>query len=280
MIASFLITLREGIEAALIVGIVLAYLKKVGAQALLRPVYWGVLGGVLASMAVGSIFLLLSVEFEGKGEQVFEGVTMFVAAVVLTITILWMRDNSKAYSENLRSRVQAALTGKETLGLATLVFVSILREGIETVLFLGSASFSSAGAQILVGGTVGLLVAVSVGLAIIKYSVRLDLRAFFRLTSVLLVLFAAGLIAHGLGEFEEAGVVPSVVADVWDTNGILDDHSELGRIFTALFGYSGSPSLVQVVGYAGYWAFVAVWVYRETTVHLFRRVLAAVRPTA
>jgi len=280
MIASFLITLREGIEAALIVGIVLSYLKKVGAQALLRPVYFGVLAGVLASIAAGSLFLLLSVEFEGTGEQIFEGVTMFVAAVVLTTMIFWMRDNSRTYSEGLKKKVQAALTSRETLGLTALVFVSILREGIETVLFLGSASFTTAGLQTVIGGAVGLAVAVAVGLAIIKYSVRLDLKAFFNVTGVFLVLFAAGLVARGLGEFQEAGIVPSVIDHIWDTGGVISDGSDLGEALGALFGYTAAPSLVQILGYAGYWLFIALWAYREATMSVLRRAFAVVRPAA
>ena len=280
MIASFLITLREGIEAALIVGIVLSYLTKVGAQALLRPVYFGVLAGVLASIAAGSLFLLLSVEFEGTGEQIFEGVTMFVAAVVLTTMIFWMRDNSRTYSEGLKKKVQAALTSRETLGLTALVFVSILREGIETVLFLGSASFTTAGLQTVIGGAVGLAVAVAVGLAIIKYSVRLDLKAFFNVTGVFLVLFAAGLVARGLGEFQEAGIVPSVIDHIWDTGGVISDGSDLGEALGALFGYTAAPSLVQILGYAGYWLFIALWAYREATMSVLRRAFAVVRPAA
>ena len=278
MIASFLITLREGIEAALIVAVVLSYLSKVGARTLLRPVYVGVLAGVLASIVAGSLFILLSVEFEGTGEQIFEGITMSIAAVVLTTMIFWMRDNSRAYSEGLKNKVQAALTTKETMGLTALVFVSILREGIETVLFLGSASFNTSGLQTVIGGTLGLAVAVAVGIAIIKYSVKMDLKMFFNVTGVFLILFAAGLVARGLGEFQEAGLVPAVVEHVWDTGGFISDGSDLGATLGALFGYTAAPSLAQVLGYVGYWAFVAIWIYRDVTVSVFKRMLAAVRP--
>jgi len=275
MIASFLITLREGIEAALILAIILSYLKKVNANQLLKPVYYGVGAGVLGSIGVGSLFLVLSFEFVGRAEQIFEGSTMFLAAAILTTMILWMGRNSKSYSDDLKRKVQAALSGKETLGLVILAFVSILREGIETVLFLGSASFTDKGAQTIVGGTFGLLLALLIGLAIIRYSVRLDLRSFFNVTGFFLILFAAGLVALGLGEFQEAGIVPPVIAHVWDTNSIVNDQSEFGKILTALFGYSGSPSVVQVIGYVGYWLIVVLWIYRETTFSLLRRFYAS-----
>ena len=280
MIASFLITLREGVEAALIVAVVLSYIKKVGAQALLRPLYTGVVAGILASIAVGSLFILLSVEFEGTGEQLFEGVTMSIAAVVLTTMIFWMRDNSRAYSEGLKNRVDAALTSRETFGLTALVFVSILREGIEMVLFLGSTSFDTSGYQLIVGGALGLACALAIGLAILRYSVKLNLKTFFNVTGVFLILFAAGLVARGLGEFQEAGVVPAIVEHVWNTGGLISDGSELGATLGALFGYTATPSLVQIVGYAGYWAFAIIWVYRKTTTSLFKRIYSVVKSYA
>ena len=278
MIASYLITLREGIEAALIVGIILAYLKKVGAERLSRTVYFGTWAGILASVGVGSLFMFLAVEFEGKGEQIFEGATMFLAAVILTTMILWMRNNSRAYSEGLKQKVSEAITDKATFALALLVFVSILREGIEVVLFLGSASFTASGMETLVGGTLGLLTALALGLAILRYSVRLDLKTFFNVTGVFLVLFAAGLIAHGLGEFSEAGIVPTLVDKVWDTSGIVSDGSQLGEVLGALFGYTGTPSLAQVLGYVGYLLVVVFSVFRDGTVAAMRKVYAVVRP--
>jgi len=278
LIPSFLITLREGIEAALIVGIILSYLKKVGAGQLARPVYVGVGAGVLASVGAGVLFTAVSVEFEGRFEQVFEGATMLLAAAILTSMIVWMQRNSNAYSESLRKKVQVALSTKETYGLAALAFVSIFREGIETVLFLGSASFTSSGVQVLIGGAIGLTAALLIGLAILRYSVKLDLKAFFSITGILLILFAAGLVAHGIHEFEEAGLVPPVVAHVYDINWLIDDHSDLGLMLTALFGYNGNPSLTEMLGYVGYWVLIAAWLYRDFTVSVLRRVFSTVRP--
>jgi len=278
MIPSLLITLREGIEAALIVGIIVSYLRKVDANQLMRPVIGGVAAGILASLGTGAAFALLAVEFEGRLEQVFEGATMFFAAAILTTMILWMRKNSKAYSEDLKRRVEFALTKKESYGLAVLAFVSIFREGVETVLFLGSASFSSTGVQVLIGGSIGIGLAVLFGIAMIKYSVRLDLRKFFNVTGVLLILFAAGLVAHGVHEFEEAGLISPVVANVWDVNWLIDDHSDAGRLLTALFGYNGNPSLVEVLAYIGYWGLIIGWLYREPALDTIKRLIAVVKP--
>lgn len=279
MIASFVIALREGIEAALIVGIILGYLRKVGAPYLQKPVYYGVGLGILASVAVAGVFVILALEFEGTTEQLFEGTTMFIAAAMLTSMILWMHKNSKEYSAGLREKVEGALTKGQSYGLAVLAFVSVFREGVETVLFLGSASFSSTGFQILVGGGLGLALALLFGIAMMKYSVKLNLRTFFNVTGILLIVFAAGLVAHGIHEFEEVGVIPPIVEHVWDVNWVVDDHSDLGRLLTALFGYNGNPSLTEVLGYLSYWLLVIWWIYRDVTVNLFKKAVAAVRPS-
>ena len=278
MLASYVITLREGIEAALIIAIILSYLTKVGARQLARPVYYGALLGVLASAVVGAAFILLAVEFEGRAEQIFEGATMFLAAAIMTYAILWMKENSKAYSESLREKVERALTDKQIVGLAALAFVSIFREGIETVLFLGSASFTSEGIQVLVGGGAGLATALVLTIAIVRFSTKLDLRTFFNVTSVLLILFAAGLVAHGIGEFQEAGLVPALVSNMWDTSSIISEDGVVGELLTALFGYSATPSLAQLLGYLGYMAFIVLWVFRSATVETLRRAFVALRP--
>lgn len=273
-----MITLREGLEAALIVAIILGYLKKVGAKALSKPVYTGIIVAILASVALGAMFLALSVEFEGRAEQIFEGSTMFLAAIILTSMILWMNDNSKAYSESLKKKVELAITRNQTFGLAALAFVSILREGIETVLFLGSTSFSSSGLSILVGGLLGLAVATLAGIAIIRYSVRIDLRRLFQVTGVVLVLFAAGLISRGIGEFGEAGIIPPLSERIWNTSWIIGDGSALGELLGSLFGYAASPSLAQVIGYVSYWAILMAWLYRDAVLTVLRRDQASARP--
>jgi high-affinity iron transporter len=278
MIESFVIALREGIEAALIVGIILGYLKKVGAETLAKPVYYGVGLGVLASIGVAGLFLLLRVEFQGKSEQLFEGITMLVAAVILTTMILWMRNNSRTYSEDLKEKIETALTKRQSYGLASLAFVSIWREGIETVLFLGSASFTSSGVQLLVGGGLGLGLAVLIGVAIMKYSVRLDLRTFFNVTGILLILFAAGLVGRGILEFQEAGVIAPVIEHVYDLNWLINGQSTAGKLLTALLGYDASPSLAEIFGYVGYWVLIAFWMYRDAVSNMFERIVKSFRP--
>ena len=271
VLSSFLITLREGVEAALIVGVILGYLKKVGAKSLERPFFIGIGFGAAASVAVAAIFSLLAVEFEGNLETLFEGVTMVISMVVLTTVILWMNENSKAYSEGLKRKVDEALAGTKTLAFASLAFISIFREGVETVLFLGSTSFTSSGAQTLLGGLLGLGASVAFAIAIIKYSARLDLKMFFNITGFLLIMFAAGLTARAVFEFQEAGYIAPIVDHVWNINWLVDDQGRLGMILTALFGYDGSPSLSEVLGYVLYWVAVAILIYRDAVRKLVMR---------
>jgi high-affinity iron transporter len=120
--------------------------------------------------------------------------------------------------------------------------------------------------------------ALLLGLAIVRYSVRLDLRTFFNVTGFLLIIFAAGLVARGIGEFGEAGVIAPIVQSVWDTNGIISDQSGAGKILAALVGYVGSPSLSQVIGYLAYWLLIVFWLFRDTTTVALKKILASVRP--
>jgi len=257
MIAALLIAFREGLEAALIVGIVLGYLKKMGYRRR-AAVWWGVASAVTVSVVAGVALRVLGVAFEGRGEQLFEGITMLLAASVLTWMIFWMQRQGRSIRTELEADVRQAVTGGRQWALFALAFVAVVREGIETALFLTAAAFSATPAQTLIGGGLGLAVAVVVGWLLFVVSVRLDVRAFFRVTSVLLILFAAGLVAHGVHELQEAGVLPVVVEHVWDINLILDENSMVGSILKTLFGYNGNPSLLETMSYAAYYLIVGV----------------------
>jgi len=257
MIAALLIAFREGLEAALIVGIVLSYLKKMGYRRQ-AAVWWGVASAVIVSVVAGVALQALGIAFEGRGEELFEGITMLLAAGVLTWMIFWMQRQGRSIRTELEADVRQAVTGGNRWALFALAFVAVVREGIETALFLTAAAFSATPAQTLIGGGLGLALAVVVGWLLFVVSVRLDVQAFFRVTSVLLILFAAGLVAHGVHELQEAGVLPVIVGHVWDVNPILDENSTVGSILKALFGYNGNPSLLEVVSYVTYYLIVGV----------------------
>jgi len=256
MIAAFLITLREGLEAALIVGIVLGVLRKLGRSDRSGPVWIGVAAAAALSVAIGLALNALGVAFEGRGEQIFEGVAMLLAAGVLTWMIFWMERQGRQIQVELERDVRQAVAASSGWALFGLAFVAVLREGIETVLFLTAAAFSATPAQTLIGGALGLAVAAALGWLLFAAGRRLDVRAFFRVTGALLILFAAGLLAHGVHELQEAAILPTFVEHVWDINPIVDENGAVGVFLKALFGYNGNPSLLEVVSYIAYFGVV------------------------
>ena len=256
MAAAALIALREGLEAALIVGIVLGYLRKIGYLEGRRSVWVGVLVAVLGSLGFAFIIQLVGMELEGRAEQIFEGATMFLAVGVLTWMIFWMRYQARLIKTSLEQDVQKAVETGTKWGLVLVAFTAVFREGVETALFLSAAAFAADSQGTLIGAALGLAAAVLIGYLIYATTVRLNIRLFFNITSVLLLLFAAGLLAHGIHEFQEAGLIPTVNEHVWDTNQVLDENSSAGQMLKAVFGYNGNPSLEEVVGYVGYWVAV------------------------
>lgn len=250
MFNSLLITLREGLEAALIIGIILAYLARTNNRHGFKPIWLGTILAVLISLVAGVAIYLLAGEFSGQSEEIFEGIAMFVAAGVLTWMIFWMRKQAVDIKAHLHAQIQSVLTEGSSLGLVILAFVVVVREGIETVLFLFAATRTAQSPVLFaIGGLLGLVVAIVIGYGIYKGSSRLNLKAFFNLTSLVLIVFAAGLLAHGIHEFHEAGVIPVVIEHVWDTNNILPEKSTFGQFLTTLVGYNGNPSLIEVGAY-------------------------------
>lgn len=256
MLAAGLITFREGLEAALIVGIVLGYLRKIGRPDRRGYVWGGVMAAAIASLGVALGLQAIGARFTGRAEEIFEGTTMFLAVGVLTWMIFWMRYQARYIKVALERDIQVAVTAGQNWALFGLAFIAVFREGLETALFLSAAAFVSAATSTLWGGLLGLGVALLVGYLIFAMAVRLDLKRFFDVTSVLLLLFAAGLLAHGVHEFQEAGLFPVIVEHVWDINHILNEESTLGSILNSLLGYNGNPSLIEVLSYVGYYLVV------------------------
>jgi high-affinity iron transporter len=258
MLASALITLREGLEAALIVGIVLSYLAKIGRLERQSSVWAGV--GVATLLSLGAALVLQAVggEFSGAGEQIFEGAAMFLAAGILTWMIFWMQRQSRHIKGELEAGIRQTLDSGSRWGLFGLAFVAVLREGLETALFLTAAVFAASPAETIAGGLLGLAVAVVLGGLVFAGSRRLNVSSFFRITGVALVVFAAGLVASGVHEFEEASLLPPLVEHIWSTRSMLDDTVGLGAMLRSLVGYFAEPSLMQVMAYTGYYALAAL----------------------
>ncbi len=267
MLASFLITLREGLEAALIIGIILAYLARTDNRQGFKPVWLGTSLAVLVSLIAGAAIYLLAGEFTGRAEEIFEGLAMFVATGVLTWMIFWMRKQAINIKAHLHAQIQSVLTSGSSRGLVILAFVVVVREGIETVLFLFAATrVTESPLLFTTGGFLGLIIAIVIGYSIYKGSSRLDLRTFFNVTSLVLIFFAAGLLTYGIHEFIEAGIIPPLVDPVWNINHILSDKSTFGLFLKAILGYNGNPSLVEVIAYPLYLALALGSYFRSVKV--------------
>ena len=202
------VVLREGFEASLVVGIVLAFLDRTGRRDGFGAVWVGVGAALALSLAVGAALFAAGAELEGRSEAVFEGVVMLTAAGLLTWMIFWMRGRARTLRKEIEGRAQAALDAGSALGLGIVVFIGVAREGVETALFLFSSVEGSSSLVSFVGALLGGAAAVGLGYLFYRGSHRLNLRTFFTATSVLLLVFAGYLLASGLHELAEAGVVP------------------------------------------------------------------------
>ena len=255
MLPSYLLALREGIEAALIIGIILGLLKKINKKDLIPVVWAGAGTAALVSIAVGIILNMVGATFEGAAEEAFEGITMLVAAGLLTWMIWWMYHQARNFNEKLKQDVTLAARSSKS-ALFTVAFLAVVREGVELAIFLTAASFTTSARDTLIGAGFGLLTTAILAWVLFSSLIKLNLSSFFRVTGILLILFAAGLVAHGVHELNEAGWIPSVIEHVWDLNPILDEKSIAGEILKALFGYNGNPSLTEVIAYLAYFVMV------------------------
>jgi high-affinity iron transporter len=203
-LGTFVITLREGFEATLIVGLILAYLAKTGQRERASAVWWGVAAAAVTSFAIGATLFLSVGELEGTSEMVYEGATMIFAAALVTWMAFWMRKQAATIGSHLREQVSESLRTGGAIGLAMVAFVAVAREGLETALFLFASTEDSGPVIAVAGGVLGLVAAVGLGVAFYRGALRLDLGKFFTVTSLLVIAFAAYLIYGGLHEFGEA----------------------------------------------------------------------------
>ncbi len=250
MLSSLLLALREGLEAALIVGMLLGAIQKMKVPHLRKWIWAGVLAAIVVSVAAAFGLNAIGAEFEGRGEQLFEGIMMTLAALLLTWMIFWMHRQSRYLRQNLEAGVSRAAAKNNSGGaLFLLAFTTVAREGIELALFLIAVRVASEPVSSLLGALAGLSLAVLLGYTLFTTTYRLNVQRFFQVINFLLLLFAAGLLAHGVHEFNEAGLIPAVIEHVYDINAILPEKSTVGSLLTALFGYNGNPSLTEMLTY-------------------------------
>ena len=250
--------LREGVEAALIVAIVLAYLQRTGNGRYASRVWFGVLVASIASAVLGAVLFATVGRLPSPYEQIFEGLTMLVAAAVVTWMLFWMRRQAMAVKGELHAAVDRVLGRGGAWGLTILVFSAVIREGIETALFLvGQAQAASAGSAqgpvlVLVGALVGLGLAGVIGWGLYHGSHRVNLRRFFRWTGIALVFIAAGLLDRAIHEFIEIGAIRIGTGTAFNIGAQLPDDRGVGQFLRALLGYSAAPEVLTATAWLAY----------------------------
>jgi high-affinity iron transporter len=252
-----LIMLREGFEAALVVAIVFAYLRKIGRFDLSRSVWAGVAAASALSIGIGVVIHLTVGELGGHARYRAFATISLLALAVLTWMIFWMKRQSQAIKGELEHQVdKAILSDNVRRAMAAVAFLAVLREGIEAALFLIAAATEESGRDVLVGGLIGLALAGSLAFAVYMGGRRLPMRAFFKVTGVVLILFAAGLAARSVmylqvGSFDLRSFNLNDVYDLRSHRWLTVD-TESGRFLAAMFGWDPRPSIEQIVAYFGY----------------------------
>jgi len=263
MAATLVIFLREGIEASMIVAILLAYLNRIGQRRYFRDVFIGV-GAALALAGGGGVAAYLTIrEYDGSRVQtIFETATYLLAAVVLTYMTFWMRGHARGLSGELRARADAAMTGGARMGLAFLAFQAVGREGLETVVFTLAIIFSTSTQGALLGAVVGLAGSLAIAFIIYRLGHKLNLGRFFTVIGALLMFFAAGLLADAVENLQELGWLNVLATPLWHTGGLLSEDGTVGDILHSFVGYADSPTLLQVLVYVAYLATVLAFFLR------------------
>jgi high-affinity iron transporter len=261
---AFFLMLREGLEAALIVGIIAAYLARIGRRDALGRVWLGVGLAVAVSAGAGILVVATVGRLPGGVQETFEGLAALAAVAVLTWMLFWMRRQGRSMKGDLERDLAYALGGGSTLALVGLAFVAVLREGLESALFLLAIGSSSTSAlPTLAGALAGLAVAVGIGWAMFAFGTRVNLRLFFTATGVVLIYVAAGLCAFAVAELGEAGLFQNSGA-LYDISAILPETSPLGSVLTGLFGYRSAPTPLEAFAYLAYLVPVlALFLFRD-----------------
>ncbi|MCB9813221.1 MAG: FTR1 family protein [Pseudomonadales bacterium] len=289
MFPNFIITFRETLEATLIIGIVLSFLANTKQTAYNNSVFLGSIFGVIASLIGAIIFSTLANGFSGETEQIFEGITMIFSSTLIATMIIWMQHQNDI-AKNLTKKIAQKIELAKTVGIPIkiyfgctigifkkissaksieftkkieiffLIFFAILREGIEIVLFLSTINLTSRTSHFWASLS-GILIAIIIGYAVFASSTKINVKLFFRLSTVILILFGAGLFAHGIHELQDARLIPTIIKETWDINPkvttsesypILHEKGFVGNFLKELFGYNANPSLLESLGYITY----------------------------
>lgn len=265
MLVPFLIMLREGIEAALIVGIIASYLKQTGRGQWMPAVWIGVFLAAALSLLVGGGLELMSAEFPQKQQELFEGIVGLIAVSILSSMVFWMRKVARSIKSSLHTSLDHALAGSkhQVTALIAMVFFAVAREGLETVFFLLAVFQQSQGPAAPLGALLGLILAIFVGFAIYTGSMRLNLGLFFRWTGLFILVVAAGILANSVQALHEAGLWNALQGVVFDISSTLPMDGPLGSVLAGMFGYQDAPTVSVLGAYMIYLVVALVMFFRS-----------------
>lgn len=266
MLASFLITFREGLEAFLIVGIILSYLNKLQATKYNKFIYLGVLFGILSSLVIAYVFqvVIYDIEDENYKHYMMIGILMF-ATVVLSYMVIWMANQSKNIKGEIEQNLTNLVTAGNIAGMVFLAFLAVIREGFESVLFFSSLSFAEnmTMEEGLIGAVLGLVLSIALVYALMRGAKNIPLKSFFKYTGLLILIIAGGLFGSAVSMMQASELLPTIVPMVYDISFVLDDRSVFGTFLRALFGYNSSPTLLHLLAWATYMV-TALFLWKRT----------------
>ena len=259
MLATLVIFLREGVEASMIIAILLAYLNRIGRRDHFRDVFIGVGAALILATAGGAVVYETIRSYNGsRAQTIIETATYLLAAGVLTYMTFWMRKHARSLSKELRARTDAALDGRARWGLGLLAFQAVGREGLETAVFTLAIIFSTSTGGALGGAAIGLAASLAISFVIYRLGHKLNLAKFFTVIGVLLMVFAAGLLADSVQNLQQLGWLPMLSSPMWHSGRLLSESSAFGDVLHSFFGYSDAPTPLQLLIYAGYLAVVVI----------------------
>ncbi|WP_327585049.1 FTR1 family protein [Nonomuraea sp. NBC_00507] len=252
MFASYLIGLREGLEATLVVSVLVAFLVKSDRKDKLPQVWAGVGVAVALSVGFGALLTFTAARLEYTSQELFEAIASLLAVVFVTWMIFWMRRAARALSGELRGKLSEALK-VGSFAVVVMAFLAVAREGLETaLLFFASAQGAATSATPLIGITLGVITAVLIGWGLYVSAIKINLTRFFTWTGLLLILVAAGILKYGVHDLQEAGVLPGLSTYAFDISGVLPADSWYGALLTGMLNITPQPSVVEVVAWAAY----------------------------
>lgn len=259
-----MIGLREGLEAALVVSILITYLVRTSRHKAIRFVWLGVFSAILVSLALGALltFTTASLHINPHAEEMFAGSMSVLAVGLVTWMIVWMRNAGKSMSAELEGKLETAVIGG-ALTVAVMAFASVAREGIETTFFFFTA-VQAAGSTVgpVVGFTLGILIAAGLGFLLYRRAIKINMRRFFTVTSYFLILVAAGVLSYGMSDLAEAGIVPVNLGNAFDLSSTISEDSWFGALAKGIFNFNAQTSWLSAITWIVYVTF-AVWLFNR-----------------